>query len=81
MLQRIRDESHRFAIEYHRTLRSKRMTTSILDGINGLGESRKKRLLKEMGTAEKVKAAELEELQSFSWLPDAVGLAIYEKFK
>ena len=44
MLQRIRDEAHRFAISYHRQLRAKRMTKSVLDGIPGLGETRKKRL-------------------------------------
>ena len=44
LLQRIRDESHRFAISYHRQLRSKRMTTSVLDDIPGLGEKRKQRL-------------------------------------
>ncbi len=42
MLQRLRDESHRFAVEYHRKLRSKRMTSSVLDGIPGLGERRKR---------------------------------------
>ena len=44
LLQRIRDEAHRFAITFHRELRGKRMTTSVLDGIPGLGEVRRKRL-------------------------------------
>src|SRR5688572_8062145 len=48
LLQRIRDEAHRFAITFHRELRAKRMTTSILDGIPGLGEARRKRLVKEL---------------------------------
>ena len=56
LLQRIRDEAHRFAITYHRELRGKRMTTSVLDGIPGLGEVRKKRLVKELGGVRAVKA-------------------------
>ncbi|MEZ5179042.1 MAG: excinuclease ABC subunit UvrC [Acidimicrobiales bacterium] len=57
MLQRLRDESHRFAITFHRELRGKRMTTSALDGIPGLGETRKKRLAKELGGVNAVKQA------------------------
>ena len=79
MLQRIRDESHRFAITYHRQLRDKRMTTSFFDDIPGLGPTRRKRLQREVGGVKKVKAATLEELQSLSWLPDAVAEAIWLK--
>ena len=73
MLQRIRDESHRFAITYHRQLRDKRMTKSALDDIPGLGPTRKKRLVKELGSVKRVKVATLEELQALSWLPDRVA--------
>ncbi len=73
MLQRIRDESHRFAITYHRQLRGKRMTASALDGIDGLGPTRKARLVKELGGVKAVKAATADELRSLSWLPDAVA--------
>ncbi len=79
LLQRIRDEAHRFAITFHRELRGKRMTTSVLDGVPGLGETRKKRLIKEMGGVGRVKQASLEELQAFTWLPDKVALAVHEK--
>lgn len=79
LLQRIRDEAHRFAITFHRELRGKRMTTSVLDGVPGLGETRKKRLVKEMGGVGKVKQASLEELQALTWLPDKVALAVHEK--
>ena len=79
LLQRIRDESHRFAITYHRQLRDKRMTTSVLDGIPGLGEVRKKRLTKELGGVRAVQAASLEDLRALSWLPDAVAEAVYAK--
>ncbi len=79
LLQRIRDESHRFAITYHRKLRDKRMTKSVIDDIAGLGPARKKRLLKEFGGIGKVKRAELDELTALSWLPDAVAKAVYDK--
>ncbi len=78
LLQRIRDESHRFAITYHRQLRGKRMTRSALDGISGLGPVRQKRLVKEFGGVRKVQAASLEDLVGLSWLPDDVATAVYE---
>jgi len=79
LLQRIRDEAHRFAITYHRELRGKRMTKSVLDDVPGLGPTRQKRLRKELGGVAGVKRATLEELQALSWLPDAVASAVYEK--
>jgi excinuclease ABC subunit C len=79
LLQRIRDEAHRFAIGYHRTLRDKRMTKSVLDDIPGLGPTRKKRLLKELGGVTAVKQASLETLQALPWLPDAVAAAVHAK--
>jgi excinuclease ABC subunit C len=79
LLQQIRDEAHRFAITYHRKLRGKRMTASILDGIPGLGPSRKKRLIKELGGTNAVKAASLEALKELSWLPDSVAEAVFTR--
>jgi excinuclease ABC subunit C len=79
MLQRLRDESHRFAITFHRELRNKRMTTSALDGIAGLGETRRKRLAKELGGVNAVKQASLDDLRALSWLPDTVAEAVYAK--
>src|SRR5262249_596158 len=76
--QRIRDEAHRFAITYHRQLRDKRMTRSPLDEVKGLGPTRKKRLLKELGSARSVSRASLDELKALPWLPDAVAEAAYE---
>ena len=78
MLQRIRDESHRFAVSYHRDLRGKRMTRSALDGIAGLGPVRTKRLAKEMGGVRAVQRAGLDELKSLGWLPDSVAENVYE---
>ncbi len=79
LLQRIRDEAHRFAISFHRELRGKRMTTSVLDDIVGLGEVRRKRLVRELGGVGAVKKASLEELASLAWLPDSVAQAVYDK--
>ena len=79
LLQRIRDEAHRFAITYHRQLRDKRMLKSVVDDIPGLGPARKKRLLKELGGVGGVKTATLEELVALPWLPNPVGLAVHEK--
>jgi len=79
LLQRVRDEAHRFAISYHRELRGKRMTTSVLDGIAGLGPTRRKRLVKELGGVGAVKKASLDTLKALSWLPDSVADAVYDK--
>lgn len=78
LLQRIRDESHRFAITYHRELRAKRMTRSVLDDIAGLGPVRRKRLVKEMGGVRRVQQASLEELLELTWLPESVARAVHE---
>ena len=80
MLQRIRDEAHRFANTFHRELRGKRMVSSSLDGINGLGEMRAKRLVKEMGGVNAVKNASRDDLALLSWLPNSVAEAIYLRF-
>jgi excinuclease ABC subunit C len=80
MLQRIRDEAHRFANTFHRERRSKRMTVSALDGIPGLGEARKKKLTKALGGVNAVKRADLDDLKALSFLPDAVAEAVHAKF-
>ena len=65
MLARMQDEVHRFAINYHRDLRSKSLTSSILDSIAGLGQVRKNALLKNFGTINKIKQASIEELSQY----------------
>ncbi len=62
LLQRIRDEAHRFAINHHRSRRSKTMVESMLDDVPGLGEVRRKTLIKHFGSLKKLREAELEEL-------------------
>ena len=79
MLQRLRDESHRFAVEYHRKLRGKRMIESVLDGIPGLGEKRKNRLLDEFGTLKQLRESSLKELNEMKWLPENVANEVAKK--
>ena len=62
LLQRVRDEAHRFAITHHRSRRSKSMVESILDDVPGLGEVRRKTLLKHFGSLRKLRAATVEEI-------------------
>jgi excinuclease ABC subunit C len=79
LLQRVRDEAHRFAISYHRQLRGKRMTVSVLDDIAGLGPVRRKRLVTELGGIKAVRQASRETLEALSWLPQPVAGAVWEK--
>ncbi|EUJ18644.1 excinuclease ABC subunit UvrC [Listeria aquatica] len=80
LLQRIQDEVHRFAITFHRQLRSKSGFQSILDGIPGVGPGRKKKILNHFGSMKKIKAASVEELQE-SGIPKAVAEAVFQKVK
>ena len=62
LLQRVRDEAHRFAITYHRQRRSRSMTASVLDDVPGLGETRRKALLRHFGSLKRLRAATVEEV-------------------
>ena len=64
LLQRIRDEAHRFAVSYHRKLRSKPLSFSMLDRIPGIGPKRKRALMRHFGSIERIKAASVEEIAS-----------------
>ena len=75
LLQTIRDEAHRFAITYHRGLRSKRMVDSVLDEVEGIGPTRKKALLRRFGSLKRIREASLEELELS--LPGAVASDLY----
>lgn len=77
LLQRIQDEVHRFAITFHRQLRSKNSFASKLDGISGLGPKRKQELLKEFKSLKKIEAATIEELQA-KGLPHKVAENTYQ---
>ena len=77
-LQRLRDEAHRFAIGAHRAKRSRAITASPLDEIPGIGPARKRALLLHFGTAGKVRAASLEDLQRAPGVSEAVAQAVYD---
>ena len=77
LLQSIRDEAHRFALAYHRLKRNKAMTRSALDGIPGLGPTRRKKLLKHFGSVKKIREASLDDLNAVGGIPQTVAEAIY----
>ena len=80
LLQRIRDESHRFAITYHRNLRSKRYG-STLDKINGVGPKKRKILLQHFERFDDIKTASVETLEAISGIDSATAHAVYEYFE
>jgi excinuclease ABC subunit C len=76
LLQRIRDESHRFAIAHHRNRRSKRMTASALDEVKGLGESRRNALIRHFGSVRKLSQASEEEIAALPGFGKATAEAV-----
>lgn len=80
LLQRIRDEAHRFAITFHRQKRGKAMTVSALDSVPGLGESKRKALLAEFGSVKGIKAATQEELTGAKGIGPSLAAAIVRHF-
>ena len=81
LLQRIRDEAHRFAITYHRTIRTKKQTTSILDNIPGIGPKKRDALLKTFGTSEEIAKATPDLLQNVPGITATLANAIVNYFK
>lgn len=79
VLQRIRDEAHRFALGYHRTKRDQNRYTSVLDGLAGVGDARRKALITFFGSPERVLEATLDELEAVPGLPGKVARRIYEQ--
>jgi excinuclease ABC subunit C len=73
LLQRVRDEAHRFAVTHHRTRRDRAMTSSVLDDLPGIGPARKRALLARFGSPEAILAASREDLQAVPGLPAKVG--------
>src|SRR3954452_23203719 len=78
LLQRARDEAHRFAIEFHRGRRDKAMTRSVLDDLPGVGPARKRLLLSHFGTPERFLQATREELEAVPGVPGKVARDVYE---
>ncbi|ORW09342.1 excinuclease ABC subunit UvrC [Mycobacterium kyorinense] len=81
LLQRIRDEAHRFAISYHRSKRSKRMTASALDAVPGLGEHRRKALVTHFGSVARLREATVEEITSVPGIGVATATAVLEALR
>lgn len=79
LLQRVRDEAHRFAITYHRKLRGKKISESILDDIRGLGEKRKMELLRYFGSVERIKSATIEEMSRVRLVGPELASRIHEE--
>ncbi|HTY27361.1 MAG TPA: excinuclease ABC subunit UvrC, partial [Mycobacterium sp.] len=78
LLQRVRDEAHRFAISYHRSKRSKRMTASALDSVRGLGEARRKALVTHFGSLARLRQASVEEITQVPGIGVATAAAVLE---
>ena len=80
LITRIQDEAHRFAIEYHRSMRGKNQVKSILDDIPGIGEKRRKALLKHFKDIDKIRHASIEELRNVEGMNEAAAKAVREYF-
>jgi excinuclease ABC subunit C len=78
LLQRVRDEAHRFAITYHRSKRSKRMTASALDSVRGLGETRRRALVTHFGSLARLRQASVEEITAVPGIGAATAAAVLE---
>lgn len=81
LLQRVRDEAHRFAITYHRSKRSKRMTASVLDAVPGLGEHRRKALVTHFGSVARLKQAGVDELTAVPGIGAATAQAVVDALR
>ncbi|MBD5135457.1 MAG: excinuclease ABC subunit UvrC [Lachnospiraceae bacterium] len=80
LITRIQDEAHRFAIEFHRSLRSKAQVHSILDDIEGIGKTRRKSLMKEFKSLENIKNASVDELKKIPAMNETVAQKVYDFF-
>lgn len=81
LITRIQDEAHRFAIEYHRSLRGKEQVRSVLDEIKGIGPARRKALMRHFKTIEAVRDAQVEELSNVPQMNQAAAEAVYHFFR
>jgi len=81
LLERLRDEAHRFAITHHRKLRSKALLRSSLEDLPGIGPKRRQQLLRHFGSLKKIRAASLDELKAMPGLPEAIAENIFAHFQ
>ena len=80
LITRIQDEAHRFAIEYHRSLRSKEQVHSILDDIEGIGPARRRALMKQFRDIESIRMATVEELKEVEAMNEGAAVKVYQFF-
>ena len=81
LITRIQDEAHRFAIEYHRSLRSREQVHSVLDDIRGIGPARRKALMRHFQSLEAIREAGIEELKAVPSMNEAAALSVYQFFR
>ena len=81
LMKQVRDESHRFAITFHRELRGKAMTTSILDEVPGVGPTRKKAIMRHFGSMKRLRSASVEEIAAVRGIPVDVARAIFDTLR
>ena len=81
LIKQVRDESHRFAITFHRELRDKAMTVSVLDEVEGIGPTRKKALLRHFGSMKRLRAASVDEITAVKGVPSDVAQAVFDTLR
>ena len=81
LIKQVRDESHRFAITFHRELRTKAQSVSILDDIEGVGPKRKKAIMRHFGSMKRLRSASPEEIAQVKGVPDSVAQAVWQELR
>ena len=78
LIKQVRDESHRFAITFHRELRDKAMTVSVLDEVPGVGPTRKRAIMRHFGSMKRLRAASAEDIAAVKGVPADVARAVWQ---
>ena len=81
LIKQVRDESHRFAITFHRELRGKAMTVSVLDEVEGVGPTRKRAIMRHFGSMKRLRAASAEDIAAVKGVPAEVARAVYDTLR
>ena len=81
LMKQVRDESHRFAITFHRELRDRAMTVSVLDEVEGVGPTRKRAIMRHFGSMKRLRAATVDEIAAVKGIPAAVAQAVYDTLR
>ena len=81
LIKQVRDESHRFAITFHRELRDKAMTVSVLDEVEGVGPKRRKAIMRQFGSMKRLRAASVDQIAAVPGVPRAVAEAVWQALR